>query len=90
MTFKEYYIIEGHEFKKIKENKIPLTDEERNEAMKAKAVWNFTDSPSCAIWKSKDSKGKIIYGSNTHRCYQVSNSLQGAIKKYHDVVKGTA
>jgi hypothetical protein len=92
MQFKDFYIIEGKEFKTIKDNKIPLTDEERDDCMKAKAVWHPEnhDIPCCAIWKSKGKDGKIVYGSNTHRCYQTSNTLKGAIKKFHEVVKETA
>lgn len=76
----------------LKENKIPLTDEERDEVMKAKAVWhhgpNGEESP--AVWKSKNSKGEITYVTNTHRAYQTAPTLKGAIKEFHDFIKSTA
>jgi hypothetical protein len=83
---------EATEFKLLKKNKIPLTDEERVKVMKAKAVWHHGEngSPSPAVWKSKDSKGNIKYVSNTHRCYQTASTLKGAISKYFSVVKDSA
>jgi len=80
------------EFKTLMKNKIPLTAEERSEVMSADAVWHHGPggTESCAVWKSKKANGKVVYGCNTHRCFQTAPTLKGAIRKYHDVVKGTA
>ena len=76
----------------LKENRIELDPEERETVLKAKAVWhhgpNGQESP--AVWKSKDSKGEIVYVTNTHRCYQTGETLGEAIKAFHEVVKDTA
>ena len=76
----------------LKDNKIPLTDEEREKCLKEKAVWHHgpNGEESSAVWKSKNSKGKITYVTNTHRAYQTDATLDGAIKKYHDFIKDTA
>lgn len=80
------------EFKSLKKNKVALEDEEHAEVMKAKAVWHHGKDGEAtpAVWKSKTSKGKTTYITNTHRLYQTAPTLKGAIKKYHDVVKDTA
>ena len=79
------------EIKTLKDNKIKMDDDERQEAIKAKCVWHPVnhDKPVCAIWKSKDSKGKTWYCSNTHRAYAKSPTLKGAIKKFPSI-KDTA
>lgn len=78
------------EFEVLKSNRTELSDEERKLVLDRKAVWNFTGKPSPAVWKSKNSKGDVIFVTNTHRCYQTAKTVKGAIKKYHDVVKATA
>lgn len=84
------------EFQRLQDNKIPLTDEERKECMDKKAVWNFhygrdgKKHPTPAVWKGKDSKGKVWYITNTHRAYQKRPTLKGAISIYHSFIKGTA
>ena len=75
------------EFQVLKQNKTPLDGEERDEAMKAGCVWHFTDTPSCAIYKSKDTAGKTWYASNTHRTYAKSPTLKQAIAQFFKVVK---
>jgi len=93
MSFKEYLLTEGRvNFESLIANKIPLEPEERERAMKAGAVWHPAnhDKPTCAIWKSKKANGKIVYGCHTHRVFQVADTLAGAIKKFHKVVKDTA
>lgn len=80
-------------FKKLEDNKIPLTDEERKKVMDADAVWHhgLDGAPSPAVWKSKDKKtGKITYITNTHRAYQARPTLKGAISIYHSFIKGTS
>ncbi len=76
----------------LKDNLTPLSEEEKEKVIKEKAVWhhgpNGEESP--AVWKSKDSKGKITYVTNTHRAYQDSPTLDGAIKAFHDFIKSTA
>jgi len=76
----------------LKNNKVPLTDDERSECMKSKAVWhhgpNGEETP--AVWKSKNKDGSFTYITNTHRAYQAEDSLKGAIGKYHKFIKGTA
>lgn len=105
-TFKiflsEQYLIEDAEFKQLKKNKIPLTDEERKEVFKKDAVWHNSglsinpvngkkEQKQSAIWKSKNPKtGKITFVSHTHRAYNTSSTLDGIIKKYHDFIKTTA
>lgn len=80
------------EFKSLKKNKVALEDEEHAEVMKAKAVWHHgpNGEATSAVWKSKNSKGKSVYVTNTHRLYQTAPTLNGAINKYHTVVKDTA
>lgn len=84
----------------LEKNKIPLTDEERKEVFKKDAVWHygFSKDPNTgrrvkkvsAVWKSKDKEGNIVYITNTHRAFATASTLKGAIKEYHDNIKGTA
>ena len=76
----------------LKGNKVPLTEEERDEVMKAKAVWHHGPHGEAtpAVWKGKDSKGKLWYITETHRAYNKTTTLKGTIKRYHDFIKGTA
>lgn len=84
-------ITEGN-MESLKKNKVPLTDDEKSEVMKRKAVWhhgpNGEETP--AVWKSKKKDGSFTYITNTHRAYQAEDSLKGAINKYHSFIKGTA
>ncbi len=87
----EQLLMESPEMKTLKKNKKPLTDEERQTVMNAKAVWHMgkDGGPSPAVWKSVVN-GKTWYVSNTHRVYQCKPTLKGAIRAYHTVVKQSA
>ena len=90
-TFKQF-LMEANEFKSLEKYKKPLTQEERDECMKGKAVWhhgpNGEETP--AVWKSVDKKGKTTYVTNTHRAFNSAKSMKAAINKYHSFIKGTA
>ena len=79
-------------FQKLKDNKVSLTDEERDKVMKADAVWHHgpNGEPTPAVWKSKDKNGDITYVTNTHRAYQSRPTLKGAISIFHSFIKGTS
>ena len=82
-------------FKVLKENRTPLTDEERAECLKRRAVWHNHPNPKIkevpAVWKSKNPyTGKISYITNTHRAYAEKPTLSSAIERYHNFIKGTA
>jgi hypothetical protein len=80
----------GPKFDTLKKNKKPLTPEEREQVMKAGAVWHHGQggTESAAIWKSVVN-GKTWYSCHTHRCYQVRPTLKGAISAF-DFVKTTS
>ena len=80
-------------FKKLQDNKVPLTPEERSLVMQRKAVWNHgpNGEETPAVWKSVNPKTKeTTYITNTHRAYQSRPSVKGAISIYHSFIKGTA
>lgn len=82
-----------NEFENLKKNKVPLTPEEREQCLKAKAVWHHGPggAESSAVWKSKDKKtGKITYITHTHRAWNKAATLQACINKYHNFIKGTS
>jgi len=91
-NYNENTLLEGKEFKTLKNNKIPLTKEERAEVISKKAIWHnrSTGKTTSAIWKGKDSRGTIWYITNTHRAYQKRPTLKGAINIFHKFIKGTA
>ncbi len=101
MTFVEFLVEDWNllleraksEFEKLKDNKIPLEDEERALVMKSKAVWHFGNKgePSPAVWKSKNpNTGKVTFITNTHRAFNTASTVKGAIRRYHTFIKGTA
>jgi hypothetical protein len=87
----EELLMESPTIATLEKNRIDLEPEERQQIMKAKAVWPFgkngADSP--AIHKATV-KGKTWFWSNTHRCGQVRPTLKGAIKAFHDIVEPSA
>ncbi|KKL93294.1 hypothetical protein LCGC14_1876090 [marine sediment metagenome] len=96
-TFKEF-LAEAtkakNKFKTLEKNKVPLADEEREECLRKKAVWNNHPNPKCnpipAVWKSVNKNGKTTYVTATHRAYNTASTLKGAIGRYHKFIKGTA
>ena len=85
-------LTESSEFKKLQQNKVPLTPEERKIVMDRKTVWHFNGrAPSPAVWKSVDPKTKkTTYITHTHRAYNTAPTLKGAIGRYHSFIKSTA
>ena len=85
----------GPKFKALKKGKCKLDPDERKLCMDRKAVWHFhmikggTHVPTPAVWKSKID-GKTWYVTNTHRAYNVTSTLKGTIKQFHDFIRGTA
>lgn len=79
-------------FKILQNNKIPLTKEERAKVIKAKAVWHPSNHPNpvSAVWKGKDSNGKLWYVTHTHRAYNKTPTLKGTINRFHKFIKSTA
>lgn len=90
-TFREY-LIEASEYATLKKNKKPLSDEEREQVMKADAVWHKGPKGEAtpAVWKSVNKDGKSTYITDTHRAFAAEKSLKAAISKYHSFIKGTA
>ena len=89
-VFPIQFLLESPEHKILKKNRKPLTDSERSEVMKKKAVWhhgpNGAETP--AVWKS-EVRGKTWYCCNTHRAIQVKPTLKGAIKSF-EFIKSTS
>lgn len=88
--FKEY-LIEQSDFKTMKDNMVDLEPEEKKKAIEAGCVWHFggTGKNYCAIWKTKDSNGKIWYCSNSHRAFDKKPTLEQAIKAF-EFIKSTS
>ena len=91
---------EAPAFKALKAGRGKLTPEERTKVMDSKAVWHskikrnpktgkIVHSAVPAVWKS-EVDGKTWYVTNTHRAYNVTTTLKGTIKRFHDFIKGTA
>ena len=80
------------EFAKLEANKKPLSADEHTECIKKRAVWHHGPhgGETPAVWKSVAKNGKTTYVTNTHRAFNKASTMKGAIKKYHDFIKGTA
>lgn len=81
----------GLTYKELQKNKVALTDTERDTVMRRKATWNHgpNGEKTPAVWKSVGTR-KTWYITNTHRAMACAQTLDGAIKKYHDFIKDTA
>lgn len=87
----KYSGLKGPTFKSLKKGQVPLKPEEREKIMKSKAVWHHgpKGEESPAVWKAIVN-GKTWWATHTHRAYNVMPTMKGAIKRYHDFIKGTA
>jgi hypothetical protein len=86
-------LLECPRMETLKAGKVKLTDEERDEVMKAGAVWHHAwkdgeQKPSPGVWKSIV-RGKPWYVCNTHRAGTAKPTLRGAIKAF-EFIKTTA
>ena len=82
----------GHpSYKVLKKNKVALEPEERKLVMKRGATWNHgpNGEKTSAVWKSVVN-GKTYYITDTHRAWNVTKTLKGTIRRYHDFIKRTA
>lgn len=88
MKLNEIVLEAASQFEKLKNNKVPLTSEEREECKKRKAFWG---DGRCAVWKSYNpNTKKTTYVTHTHRVYNTAPTLKGAISRFHNFVKSTA
>ena len=83
-------ILASPKIETLKKNKKKLTDEERDEVMKAGAVWHHgpDGEETPAVWKATVD-GKDWYCCNTHRAGEVKPTLKGAIKAF-EFIKTTS
>jgi len=86
------YSTKGHpKFEVFKKNKVPLTPEERALVMKRKAVWHFSPKNVATPAVSKAViDGKTWFETHTHRAINYATTAKGAIKRFHDFIKGTS
>ena len=91
----EYEAGRAPAFKVLKKGKQELESGERQKCMERKAVWHFhhgrdgKKQATPAVWKS-EVNGQTWYVTNTHRAYNATKTLDGAIGRYHAFIKGTA
>ena len=93
MRLKEFLVEtrKKYDFKQLKNNQVPLSEEERKIAMDAGAFWDTPQGKQCAVWKSKNPKtGETVYITHTHRAFRVAPTLKGAIREFHSFIKDTA
>jgi len=84
-------LAESVQIKTLKDHQKPLSEPERQQVMKAKAVWHMgkDGGPSPAVKKSVV-RGRTYFWSATHRCYQSASTLKQAIRDFHIVVEPSA
>lgn len=87
----EALLEESPAIKTLKDHQKPLSDAERSQVMKARAVWHFGDDggPSPAVKKSVV-RGRTYFWSTTHRCYHAASTLKQAIRDFHKIVEPSA
>lgn len=76
----------GFPFSKLKDNKVNLSKEEREQVAKNKAEWS---DGRAAIFKSLINN-KPYYVTHTHRAFKYSPKLEEACKMFHNFIKETA
>jgi hypothetical protein len=78
--------VRGPDIKTLKKSKKPLTAEEREQVMKAGAVWHHgpKGEPTLAVQKAVVN-GKTWYWCATHRYGVVKPTLKGAIAAFPKV-----
>jgi len=92
LNLKDVFLLEKRRssFEVLKDNKIAADKEERQEVMDAKAVWhhgpNGEETP--AVMEEQGFEREVVYVTNTHRAYRSASTLKGAIKEFHDFIKG--
>jgi hypothetical protein len=86
----ENLLHESPQFKTLKTGRRQLDPEEREQVMKAGAVWHMGPGGKAppGVWKAIV-RGKTWYVCNTHRCFQAKPTLKGAIKAF-EFVKTTS
>lgn len=87
----EELLEETPKFETLKDHRAQLSPEEREEVMKAGAVWHHGPGgeASPAVWKAEH-EGKTWYVTNTHRACQIKPTLKDAIASFHNFIKDTA
>ena len=95
----KYEAGKGPKYKVLDKNRVPLDPAEKRLVFARKAVWHHgsgvkdprdtTGKTVSAVWKSVV-KEKPWYVTATHRAYNVTPTLKGTIKRYHDFIEGTA
>jgi len=91
ITFKQFLneIVDVSELKRYMQAKKPLSDQEYQQVMNARAIWVKSGQEVPAIWKSVDRSGKDVYITSSDRAYRVEPTLQGAIKQFQTYISKT-
>ena len=83
---------QGPKVEALRKNAVRLTDEERDEVMRRKAVWHHgpKGEETPAVRKA-EIDGKTWYWCGTHRAWSGAKpTLKGAINAFHRTVKRTS